>query len=226
MNIKTTINLNFVDNIKDIIKDSKSYEIKSFLELLPNNGFHSYGFSFINAFYKEMSYLEDQKQITKNIKELQEIERKQKIVYWIYSELNYDKVYLSYDNFLVFSKLLCATFNDYNPNIQRERDDKTFVSEEYYESIEEKKQVEFIIDRIAYEFNHSEHPHAFEIDKTRLEILIDILWDKYEEVKDNILSDIDMNKYMDYFDKIIVNKSSNQKIKEYVKKMSNKGNIK
>ena len=104
--------------------------------------------------------------------------------------INYEKIHLSFQEFIVFSKLMDATFTNYNPNKKR-----SFVKP--YES--QDLDMNYIINSIQDEIYYKDKEHAFEITRLRLEILYKTLKEKGIEIIKENLKDIEVEKIIEEF---------------------------
>lgn len=193
-------NKNLEDKINDIIRDSTYPELSRYLLMLPKDhdseeDLFYWGFSYINEYYKIIGKLE---KIDNN-----EIENIKYKIYILYLKEIYGDVILSYDEFITFSKLLNTTFLEYNPKKIRERDRNPFVSGD--------KNIDYIVNKIAKEVNHSPHPHAYEITKFKLDILRKTLRLKMNSILQEEIKDINLD------DEVFKNTFSEKRIKELKK---------
>lgn len=175
-----------VENIKsklyDVLKSSTYPEIIKYIELLPKkfeNEEHLFcwGYSYINEYYKKINILDKF-----DSPEMEEMKYK---LYILYLKEFYSKIILTYDEFLTFSRLLNITFYEYNPNRIRERDKKPYKSGD--------KEVDDKVNKIAWDCLHSPKPHAYEITKYKLTLLLDILNDKKIKLMDEEFNKIDLD---------------------------------
>lgn len=169
------------NKINEIIKDSSYSQICNFIELLPRESedLDKYGVCFINDFYKKAARIEKKK--TEENKE--EVLKIQEELYTLYCVASFDKIKLSFEEFIVFSLLLDNTFSDYNPNKKRKREPLNSGDEE----------IDSIVNAIIYESDHSEHPHAYEISSFKLKILLKTLREKRRELIRGDLDKMDVD---------------------------------
>lgn len=136
----------------------------------------------------------------------------EKKIYSIYILSKHDAISLSFNEFKTFSLLLCNVFDEYNPLLLRERDVHPFE--------EDDDDINRIINDTSYEFYHSNHPDAFEIDATRLKILLEVLNSRKEQLKENLFSEMSFEEEL--VDECIApvghNKEKNQYIKEIIRR--------
>ena len=176
---------NYISNkINNIIEDSTYSELSNYLQLLPKKweGEKSrfyWGMSFLNEYYKAISFL--------NQTDGLEIDELKKNLYILYLREYVGSTILSYHEFITFSRLLNTTFLEYNPNIIRERDLHPFQ--------DSTPDINNIINEISRSVLHSPHPHAYEISKFNLDVLIDCLTEKKNELLNSGLSNIDLDDY-------------------------------
>lgn len=180
-----------ISKINDIIKNSDYHEICNYLELLPEltwseEKLYDCGISYINDYYKKIAKLEK----IKNDNNEDEIKKIQFKIYTLYNMINYEKIHLSFQEFIVFSKLMDATFTNYNPNKKR-----SFVKP--YES--QDLDMNYIINSIQDEIYYKDKEHAFEITRLRLEILYKTLKEKGIEIIKENLKDIEVEKIIEEF---------------------------
>lgn len=170
--------------INDLIEDSTYSELSNYLQLLPKKweGEKSrfyWGMSFLNEYYKAISILDKTDGL--------EIDELKKNLYILYLRQYAGSTILSYHEFITFSKLLNTTFLEYNPNIIRERD-----LHPYQDSTPE---INEIINDISKSVLHKPHPHAYEISKFNLDVLIDCLTEKKRALLNSGLNNIDLDDY-------------------------------
>ncbi len=189
------------DKINAIIKDASYAEIIRYLELLPENyqtedSLFDWGFSYINEYYKIIGKLENM-----NSPEVEELKHK---LYILYLQDNMLDISVTYDEFITFSKLLNVAFSDYKPNKTRKRDKESYKSGN--------ADGDSIVNEIAYDVLHSPHPHAYEITKFNLDILLNIL----KEKKNTMIID-EFNK-IDLDDSLLNSVLSQKRIKKLKEK--------
>lgn len=169
---KTIIEVDkYIENIKnelnDIIKESTYPELIKYKKMLPgkNEGeksFFYWGMNYLNEYYKVMRKLD--KIHTLEIKKL-----KYKI-YILYLKENFYDIVFTFQEFITFSRLINATFSDYNPSKIRKEDKEPFQSEN--------KKIENIVNKIAYNSRHTPCYHAYEVTEFKLKILLDVIDNK------------------------------------------------
>lgn len=219
VNIKLTEN--YQQTISKIVENSSYASIKLFLNILPkeyesDEHLYYYGKSYINKLYKEMASLEAKKHEllkeinTTNIEEINKILEKQQIVYFTYTYVNYESTYINYDDFLTFSKLITFAFDEYNPNIIRESDNNPYRCDN--------KETEYVVNTVVRNIEHIEDKDAFEIDRTKLEILRTTLNDKCENLIVKHLNELNLDNYGNYLDEILTTPQEVNRIKSYIKK--------
>ena len=162
---KTIIEVDkYIENIKnelnDIIKESTYPELIKYKKMLPgkNEGEKSlfyWGINYLNEYYKIIGKLD------KN--HTPEIEKLKYKIYILYLEENFYDIVFTFHEFITFSRLINATFSDYNPSKIRKEDKEPFQSEN--------KEIDNIVNKIAYNFRHPPHYHAYEITEFKLKIL-------------------------------------------------------
>ena len=169
---KTIIEVDkYIENIKnelnDIIKESTYPELIKYKKMLPgkNEGEKSlfyWGINYLNEYYKIIGKLD-------KIHTL-EIEKLKYKIYILYLEENFYDIVFTFHEFITFSRLINATFSDYNPSKIRKEDKEPFQSEN--------KEIDNIVNKIAYNFRHPPHYHAYEITEFKLKILLDVIDNK------------------------------------------------
>ena len=197
----------YEDKIRNVISKLNIAELKTMMNLLPQTTYDlgSYGLSYINIFYKECASLESQK--GPNGMD-DEIEEKQMFLYNLYLLLSYDKIYPTFNEFKTFSNLMVVAFDEYNPNIRRDLDSA-------YVSLNKES---FMASAIVYKYIHSHHPHAFEIDASRVMIVNEIIQDKINcLIEENLKKNGCSSKYMKYFETLDLPKDKKVKIKKFLK---------
>lgn len=192
---------NLKQKINEIIKDSTYSELRNYREMLPYKGSSEdklfyWGTSFINEYYKIIGKLDKI-----NTKESELLKHK---IYVLYTIDNNVGIRPSYNEFITFSRLLNTTFSEYNPTKARKRDKNQYNSGN--------KEVDCIINYLSYNVYHSEHPHAYEINNLKLNILVDTICEKITKILHDEFDNIDLD------DSNINNLLSEKRIKELKKK--------
>lgn len=192
---------NLESEIKKIIKNTTYPEIMKYIEMLPkdyesDNSLFNWGNNFLNEYYKIIGKLD---KITDP-----EIEKIKHEIYFLYLKENFYHTVFTYEEFITFSRLLNITFSDYNPNKTRKKDNEPFQSEN--------KEINALVNSISYEVLHSLHPHAYEIPKFKLNILLNILNKRKNLLLDEQLEKIDLD------DNLLNNILSEKRIKKLKKK--------
>ena len=169
---KTIIEVDkYIENIKnelnDIIKESTYPELIKYKKMLPgkNEGEKSlfyWGINYLNEYYKIIGKLDKI--------HTPEIEKLKYKIYILYLEENFYDIVFTFHEFITFSRLINATFSDYNPSKIRKEDKEPFQSEN--------KEIDNIVNKIAYNFRHTPHYHAYEITEFKLKILLDVIDNK------------------------------------------------
>lgn len=184
---KTIIEVDkYIENIKnelnDIIKESTYPELIKYKKMLPgkNEGeksFFYWGMNYLNEYYKVMRKLDKI--------HTPEIEKLKYKIYILYLKENFYDIVFTFQEFITFSRLINATFSDYNPNKIRKEDKEPFQSEN--------KEIENIVNKIAYKSRHTPHYHAYEITEFKLKILLDVINNKGETLLKEEFDKIDLN---------------------------------
>lgn len=169
---KTIIEVDkYIENIKnelnDIVKESIYPELIKYKKMLPgkNEGEKS-------LFYWGINYLNEYYKIIGKIDKIHtpEIEKLKYKIYILYLEENFYDIVFTFHEFITFSRLINLTFSDYNPSKIRKEDKEPFQSEN--------KEIDNIVNKIAYNFRHTPHYHAYEITEFKLKILLDVIDNK------------------------------------------------
>ena len=168
------------ERINDIIKTSTYSQLSNYIEMLPRSfaseeDLYYWGFSYLNEYYKLMGKLDDLQGEKADI-------LKHKI-YVLYLKEKYEHITFSYEEFVTFSKLLNTTFTDYNP--KKIRNKKPFDCGD--------EEINNIINIISHKHYHSEHPHAYEIAKFKMDILRKTLIKKRNLLLNKELGIIDLD---------------------------------
>lgn len=204
--VSVKINNDYEDRIKKIIQDSNVAELNTYYELLPKRDLQDAGFDYMNRFYKEMAKLEKEK--AGNTLLDSKIEKKQKFLYFAYLEATYKNIYPTFKEFKTYSVLLVTAFDDYNPNIKRDDDNHPFVASDGNPSISA------IVNAIAYDHRHSEHPHAFEFDKTKLDTVKEIISDRMYYLLDRESNEYKSDDYIKYIDSLKLPYDTTKRLKK------------
>jgi len=168
--------------LNDVIKNSTYSELSKYIELLPpiyasEQDLFSWGVSYLNEYYKVLGKLDKI--------HTPEIEQLKYKIYILYLKENYNKVILSFEEFITFSRLLNIAFSEYNPNKVRERDRKPYQSGD--------ETMDFIVNKIAHNVLHSPKPHAYEVVSFKLRMLLNVLNDKRKALLGEAFSNIDLD---------------------------------
>lgn len=187
--------------INEVIKDSNYSELSKYLHMLPNEygsdeSLYYWGVSYINEYFKIIDKLDK----IENSK-IEDLKYK---IYILYLKENYSDFVFSYNEFITFSRLLNVTFSNYNPNKKRENDKKTYKSGD--------EEIDYIVNKVVNTVNHMPRPHAYEITKFRLKILLDVLIDKRRTLLKEEFDKIDLD------DTLLIDNLSEDRIKELKKK--------
>lgn len=169
---KTIIDVDkYIENIKnelnDIIKESTYPELIKYKKMLPgkNEGEKSlfyWGINYLNEYYKIIGKLD-------KIHTL-EIEKLKYKIYILYLEENFYDIVFTFHEFITFSRLINITFSDYNPSKIRKEDKEPFQSGN--------KEIDNIVNTIAYNSRHTLRYHAYEVTEFKLKILLDVIDNK------------------------------------------------
>ncbi len=169
---KTIIEVDkYIENIKnelnDIIKESTYPELIKYKKMLPgkNEGEKSlfyWGINYLNEYYKIIGKLD-------KIHTL-EIEKLKYKIYILYLEENFYDIVFTFHEFITFSRLINITFSDYNPSKIRKEDKEPFQSGN--------KEIDNIVNTIAYNSRHTLRYHAYEVTEFKLKILLDVIDNK------------------------------------------------
>lgn len=173
---------NMEKQLNEVIKNSTYPELMKYIQMLPNeyaseDSLFSWGYSYLNEYYKIIGKLDKLK-----TKEIEELKYK---VYILYLKENYNKTVFTFDEFITFSRIINIAFLDYNPNKIRRRD------KEPYQSGDE--EIDYIVNKVASNFLHSPHPHAYEITEFRLKTLLGILNTKSSTLLNEEFNKIDLD---------------------------------
>lgn len=176
---------NIERQLNDTIKDSTYPELTKYINMLPKeydneDSLFSWGFSYLNEYYKVICRLDKI-----DAPEMEDLKYK---MYILYLEENYSKTVFTFDEFVTFSKLLNIAFSDYNPNRSRKSDKEKYQSGD--EDIDHK------VNEVAGEVLHSPHPHAYEITKFKLKILLGVLKTKHTSLLDEEFDKIDLDDFL------------------------------
>lgn len=185
--------------INDIVEGSTYSQLSNYIEMLPRfyspeKDLYYWGFSYINEYYKLMGKLDNI-----NSEKAELLRHK---IYILYLTEIFGHIIFSYEEFITFSKLLNAIFTDYNPN--KSRDDKPYKSGN--------EEIDNIINFVKYRHYHSEHPHAYEIPKFKMDILRDTLIKKRSQIQKEELKSINLDELDD-----ILSEERIKKLKEKMK---------
>lgn len=169
--------------------------------MLPNEygsdeSLYYWGVSYINEYFKIIDKLDK----IENSK-IEDLKYK---IYILYLKENYSDFVFSYNEFITFSRLLNVTFSNYNPNKKRENDKKPYKSGD--------EEIDYIVNEVINTVNHMPHPHAYEITKFRLKILLDVLINKRRTLLKEEFDKIDLD------DTLLIDNLSEDRIKELKKK--------
>ena len=150
--------------INDLIKDSTYDELSKYITMLPSthdsdDTLYYWGISYINEFYKRVAKLSDYSD--------EETEKLKHDIYSLFLSTNHKNITFSYNEFITFSKLLNVTFTDYNPKKERENDKNPYKSGD--------EEIDYIVNKVVYMSNHSAKPHAYEVTRFKLDLLLNIL---------------------------------------------------
>ena len=226
---KTIIEVDkYIENIKnelnDIIKESTYPELIKYKKMLPgkNEGEKSlfyWGINYLNEYYKIIGKLD------KN--HTPEIEKLKYKIYILYLEENFYDIVFTFHEFITFSRLINATFSDYNPSKIRKEDKEPFQSEnkeidnffdilnifidyikeknEYYKfECSERELSCSLIKSLVVEWGNKIKKIVKEQDaKLKISILLDELEKKIKEsleIENYDVSDYVQKKYESYFD--------------------------
>ena len=167
------------ERIDDIIKDSTYSQLSNYIQMLPRpyaseEDLYYWGFSYLNEYYKIMGKLDDLHG--------EKVEILKHKIYILYLKEKFEDITFTYEEFVTFSKLLNTTFTDYNPN--KKRNDKAFDCGD--------KEINNIINFIRYVHQHTEHPHAYEMSKFKVDILRSILIKKKNSIMKKEIESIDL----------------------------------
>ena len=195
---------NIEKQLNDIIKNSTYSELTKYINMLPEeyaneDSLFYWGFSYLNEYYKIIGKLDGI-----NTPEIEDLKYK---IYILYLKENYSKTVFTFDEFITFSKLIKVAFSDYNPNRIRKSDKELYQSGD--------KKIDDEVNNIANNVLHSPHPHAYEITKFKLKILLNVL-----NTKSSTLLDEEFNK-IDLDDDFLSQSLSESRIKELKKQRRN-----
>lgn len=173
---------NIEKQLNDVIKNSTYPELTKYIEMLPNEyaseeSLFYWGFSYLNEYYKTIGKLDKI-----NTPEIEDLKHK---IYILYLKENYNKTVVTFDEFITFSKLINIAFSDYKPNKIRKRD------KEQYQSGDE--EIDYIVNKIEHDVLHSPQPHAYEITKFKLKILLNVLYAKSDVLLNEEFGKIDLD---------------------------------
>ena len=208
------INDNYEQRIKDVIVNSSISELNTFLRMLPGNkrfssfDLQDYGFSYENIFYKECARLDKDNSLEKNKRE-----EFQRALYNYYLYIVYNNEYPTFEEFKTFSNLMVTAFDDYNPNIKRKGDNHPFVASDGDEFISN------LVNSIAYNYRHTEHPHAFELDYSKWTIVKNILKERKEYlIEENLKKSLESEEHYKYVNSMDFPEDKKNMIKRLLKK--------
>lgn len=170
------------NQINVIIRDATYPELSKYIEMLPkdyesDDSLFSWGFSYLNEYYKIIGKLDKIDGV-----EIEELKHK---IYILYLKENYNTVVFTFDEFITFSRLLNITFSEYNPDKTRKKDKKPYQSGDI--------EIDNIVNEIAKNVIHSPHPHAYEITKFKLKILLNALINKRISLLGTEFNSIDLD---------------------------------
>ena len=185
-NIKIINIEEYIKNIEiqldDVLKNATYPELIKYIEMLPkeyesDDSLFDWGMSYLNEYYKIISKLDKINSI-----EMEELKYK---IYILYLRENYNKTVFTFDEFIVFSRMLNITFTNYNHNKIRKSD------KEPYQSGDE--EIDYIVNNVISSVIHSPHPNAYEITNFKLKILLNILKNKSKTLLKEELNKIDLD---------------------------------
>lgn len=196
--------------LDELLKDATYSEISNYIKLLPQpfDNLESYGMSYINQFYKMANNFFEKRNQETNIEEQIKLDNKLNVIYFAYCYTNYSDITLSLREFITFSRMFCFWFDDYNPAYKRD-EDNSFHTEE--------KWIENIVNSVVYRVNHSPHPHAFEIDETRLELLRDKLNKRAFVALEEFFYKHHIIEYESLLDEAVITHQKKQSLMKYLK---------
>lgn len=175
---------NIETQIHDILKNVTYPELSKYIAMLPNEHdgeeqLYYWGISYLNEYYKIICMLEED-----NSPEIAKLKHRIYILY-LAETFYYEKTVFSFDEFITFSRILNVAFSDYNPNKIRE------FEKEPYQSGDDA--IDYIVNKIVSNVRHKPNPHAYEVTKFRLKILLNILDNKRTSLLDRELEEIDLD---------------------------------
>lgn len=205
-NNKKIINIEeYIKNIEielnEVLKNATYPELIKYIEMLPKeyesaNSLFDWGMSYLNEYYKVINKLDKI-----NTLEMEELKYK---IYILYLKENYNQIVFTFNEFIVFSRILNITFTNYNHNKIRKSD------KEPYQSCDE--EIDYIVNNVISSVIHSPHPNAYEITNFKLKILLNILKNKSKTLLKEELNKIDLDSVL------LTNTLSKKRIKELKEK--------
>lgn len=169
---------NLICELNEILKECQYTEICRFIKFLPyansnEKTLDQYGVCSINGFYKKVCEL----LVSSEYKKIEDL-------YALYI-MRYTSIDVSLKEFIIFSKLLNTTFDNYNPNKIRYNEKSKYSSEN--------SEIDSIVNSIVYNYNHKEKPNAYEVTSFKLNILLQTLEKKKKELLLELLEKVDIN---------------------------------
>lgn len=168
---------NLICELNEILKECKYIEVCRFITLLPDGNSNErtlnyFGCFSINGFYKKVCELF----ATGEYKKIEDL-------YTAYIIRNV-RNNLSFKEFIIFSRLLNTTFDNYDHNKIRYNEKVKYSSGS--------SDVDSIVNSIIYRTDHKEHPNAYEVTTFKLNILLQTLEKKKKELLVELLKKVDI----------------------------------
>lgn len=197
--------------LDEILKDASYSEICNYIHLLPKpyEDLYVQGMDYVNKFYKLAYQLYSNSENTSDIEIKIQIDNQLQAVYFAYCYFDYHDITLNYKEFVTFSRILCTWFHDYNPTIKREDDNSLQIQEKWIKNI---------VNEVSYCSKHSPHPHAFEFDKTKLQLLLEKLNIKVSQILDSYFDKYHIMNYQQTIDEALILKNHKKEIAQYIKR--------